>query len=187
IVHRDLKPSNILVTAAGEPKVADFGLAHLVDSTSDLTRTGSSLGTPLYMSPEQVEGKTGAISPRTDVYALGTILYEILTGRMPFLGETLMEIYGRILREDPVPPRASDPTLAHDLQTIAMKALEKDPARRYASAREFADDLRKHLAGEPIQARPPGLGDRLVRRIRKQRVALAVAAAAVVVAAGIFV
>jgi serine/threonine-protein kinase len=183
IVHRDLKPSNVLITSGGEPKVADFGLAHLVDSTSQLTRTGSSLGTPLYMSPEQVEGTSGAISPRTDVYALGAILYEILTGRPPFLGETLMEIYGRIVREDPVPPKAANPSLPHDLQTIALKALEKDPARRYASAREFADDLRQHLAGEPIQARPASLGYRLFRRIRRNRAAMAIAAVALLAAA----
>ena len=187
IVHRDLKPSNILVTSTGEPKVADFGLAHLVDSTSELTRTGSSLGTPLYMSPEQVEGTSGRISPRTDVYALGTILYEILAGRPPHLGETLMEIYGRIVREDPLPPRAANPTLPHDLQTIALKALEKDPARRYPSAREFADDLRQHLAGEPIQARPASLSYRLLRRLRRRGAAVAVAAAALLAIAVGFV
>jgi serine/threonine-protein kinase len=184
IVHRDLKPSNILVTASGEPKVADFGLAHLVDSTSELTRTGSSLGTPLYMSPEQVEGIAGGITPRTDVYSLGTILYEVLTGRPPHLGETLMEIYGRIVREDPVAPKTANPKIPEDLQTIVLKSLEKDPGRRYPSARELADDLRQHLAGEPIQARPAGLAYRVYRRLRKSRVVLAAGAAVLLAAAG---
>ena len=189
IVHRDLKPSNILVTTGGEPKVADFGLAHLVDTTSELTKTGSSLGTPLYMSPEQVEGITGAISPRTDVYALGTILYEILTGRPPHVGETLMEIYGRIVREDPVAPKTTNPEIPEDLQTIVLKSLEKDPGRRYPSAREFADDLRQYLAGEPIQARPAGLPYRLYRKVRKSRAArvAAVLAAAVLLAVGVMI
>jgi len=186
IVHRDLKPSNILVTASGVPKVADFGLAHLVDSTSQLTRTGSSLGTPLYMSPEQVEGRAGGISPRTDVYSLGAILYEILTGRPPHVGETLMEIYGRIVREDPTSPKTLNPKLPDDLQTIALKSLEKDPRRRYSTAREFADDLGQYLAGEPIQARPVRFTARLYRRLRRSRIAraLAVVAAAILLAAG---
>jgi serine/threonine-protein kinase len=185
IVHRDLKPANILVTASGEPKVADFGLAHLVDSESELTRTGSSLGTPLYMSPEQVEGKAGAISPRTDVFALGTILYEILTGQAPHPGETLMEIYGRIIRNDPVPPKRMNPNVPADLQTIVLKCLEKDPRRRYPTAKEFADDLKRHLAGEPIEARPAGFATRTCRVLLKSRPArgIGIVAAAILVAA----
>jgi len=185
VVHRDLKPSNILVTASGEPKVADFGLAHLVDSESELTRTGSSLGTPLYMSPEQVEGQAGAISPRTDVFALGAILYEILTGQAPHPGETLMEIYSRIVRDDPVPPKRLNPNVPADLQTIVLKCLEKDPRRRYPSAKEFADDLGRHLAGEPIEARPAGLATRTCRRLLKSRWArgVSIVAAAILLAA----
>ncbi|HEV3026948.1 MAG TPA: protein kinase, partial [Planctomycetota bacterium] len=154
VVHRDLKPSNILVTLEGVPKVADFGLAHLVDSSTELTRTGSTLGTPLYMSPEQVRGQPDEITPRTDVYALGAILYEILTGRPPHTGETMMEIYGKIAREQPTAPRKLNPKVSLDLETIALKAIEKNPGRRYPDADAFAEDLRRHLNGEAIDARP---------------------------------
>ncbi|HVR87694.1 MAG TPA: protein kinase, partial [Planctomycetota bacterium] len=189
IVHRDLKPSNILLAKSGEPKVADFGLAHLVDSSEGLTRTGSSLGTPLYMSPEQVEGRSQEISPRTDVYSLGSILYEILTGRPPHGGETMMEIYAKIVRDDPVPPKRVDGTVAEDLETIALKALEKDPGRRYPSAQAFAEDLRRHLDGEPIEARPPSLAYRAVRKLKKHPAATSLTLAvltAVLSAAGIW-
>jgi tRNA A-37 threonylcarbamoyl transferase component Bud32 len=172
IVHRDLKPANILVTASGEPKVGDFGLAHVLDTRSELTRTGTTLGTPLYMAPEQVEGRPEAISPRTDVYALGAMLYEILAGRPPIVGESLAELYRRIVAEDPAP-------LAGDAGRVALKALDKDPARRYADAGEFADDLRRHLNGEPVLARPLGVTGRFVRRNRRALVLGLLAAAAV--------
>ncbi len=175
IVHRDLKPSNILVADAGEPKVADFGLAHLLDSTAQLTKTGSSLGTPLYMSPEQVEGRAKDISPRTDVYSLGAILYEIVTGHVPHEGETMLEIYGRIVHDDPKPPTAWTPSAPQDLQTVALKALEKDPQRRYANARDFAEDLARWLAGEPVLARPRSRAYRVWRALRKNRLARAAA------------
>jgi len=172
IVHRDLKPANILVTASGEPKVGDFGLAHVLDTRSELTRTGTTLGTPLYMAPEQVEGRPEAISPRTDVYALGAMLYEILAGRPPIVGESLAELYRRIVIEDPAP-------LAGDAGRVALKALDKDPARRYAHAGEFADDLRRHLNGEPVLARPLGATGRFVRRNRRALLVGSLAAAAV--------
>ncbi len=179
IVHRDLKPANILVTAAGEPKVGDFGLAHVLETRTELTRTGTALGTPLYMAPEQVEARSGEISPRTDVHALGAILYEILTGQPPHVAASLAELYTRIVRQDPAPPRGAPA----DAQTIALKALEKEPARRYADAREFADDLARHLRGEPIQARPVGPWGRLVRRCRRDPRSTAIAALAFVVLA----
>jgi tRNA A-37 threonylcarbamoyl transferase component Bud32 len=179
IVHRDLKPQNILVTAAGEPKVGDFGLAHLAETRSDLTKTGTTLGTPLYMAPEQVEGKPELISPRTDVYALGAILYEILAGRPPHLSEVLSDLYARILGEEPAAPGTFAADVHPDLETIALKALDKDPSRRYANAGEFADDLRRHLEGEPIHARPPSLLRRWGKAIRRRRtLAVSVGAAA---------
>jgi tRNA A-37 threonylcarbamoyl transferase component Bud32 len=185
IVHRDLKPLNVLVTAGGEPKVGDFGLAHLVDSGADLTRTGTQLGTPLYMAPEQVEGRAGEITPRTDVYGLGAMLYEALTGRPPHGGQTIHEIYGNIVRREPVPPRSLNARISRDLQTIALKALEKSPRGRYATAAELADDLRRFLQGEPIRARPVPTAVRLWRRAVKARAVLLPSAAAAVLAAAL--
>jgi len=182
VVHRDLKPGNILVTASGEPKVGDFGLAHLAGSAAGLTRTGAVLGTPLYMAPEQVEGRSEDITPRTDVYALGAILYEILTGRPPHVGESAMEIYGKIVGHEAAPPRKLDPRAPPDLETVALKALAKDPARRYPDAGAFAGDLRRFLSGEPVEARPESLTQRLFRRVRKNRLPTGLAAAAIVAA-----
>jgi serine/threonine-protein kinase len=186
IVHRDLKPSNILVTGTGEPKVADFGLAHLVDSTAQLTKTGSSLGTPLYMSPEQVEGRSKDITPRTDVYSLGAILYELVTGRVPHDGETMMEIYRRIVHEEPAAPRMLNPQASEEIETVALKALEKDPERRYPTAKEFGEDLARYLAGEPVLARPLGWTYRAYRALRRSSVArgLAIGLAVALLAAG---
>jgi tRNA A-37 threonylcarbamoyl transferase component Bud32 len=187
IVHRDLKPANILVTPSGEPKVGDFGLAHLVETRTELTRTGTALGTPLYMAPEQVEARSNDISPRTDVYALGAILYELLTGQPPHVAPSLADLYARIVRQDPPPPRKVALGVAPDAETIALKALEKEPARRYVDAREFADDLKRFLAGEPILARPVGAWGRLYRRCRRNPVGttLGAIAFAALLAAGV--
>jgi predicted Ser/Thr protein kinase len=182
VVHRDLKPANILVTREGEPKVADFGLAHLLDSPADLTRSGTPLGTPHYMSPEQVQGRVKEITPRTDVYALGAILYEALTGRTVHHAETTIELYQKILRDDPVAPRALNPKVPRELETIALKALRREASGRYAGAREFADDLARYLAGEPIQARPLSAAGRLCRLARRYRSSLLPAAAAALLA-----
>jgi tRNA A-37 threonylcarbamoyl transferase component Bud32/tetratricopeptide (TPR) repeat protein len=182
IVHRDLKPANILVTASGEPKVGDFGLAHLVDSKTELTKTGTTLGTPLYMSPEQVEGRSKEITRRTDVYALGAILYEILTGRPPHVGETVTELYGKIVREEPVPPRALNPRVSSDLQTITLKCLDKDPSPRYADAGEVAEDLRRYLGGEPIRGRPASLTNRAFKKVRRNALAYGLGAGMVLAA-----
>jgi len=143
IVHRDLKPANILVTPAGEPKLGDFGLAHLVDSQTELTRAGAALGTPMYMSPEQVRGDSRSISPRTDVYALGAVLYEAVLGQPPHLGDSVQEIFSRIEREEPPVPRELRPKISRDLETIILKAIDKKPHRRYATALAFAEDLRR--------------------------------------------
>jgi tetratricopeptide (TPR) repeat protein/tRNA A-37 threonylcarbamoyl transferase component Bud32 len=182
VVHRDLKPDNILVSG-DEPKVADFGLAHLAESSTTLTRSGSVLGTPMYMAPEQVEGGK-EITARTDVHALGVLLYEILAGRTPHTGNSIPEVYAKIARDEPEPPRRVDPTVPWELEAVALKALEKDPARRYASAEAFAEDLRRYLAGEPVVARPVSGFVRLWRRAVKHRAALIPIAVALAVAAG---
>jgi serine/threonine-protein kinase len=187
IVHRDLKPANILIPKTGEPKVGDFGLAHLADSALELTRSGTPMGTPLYMAPEQVEGRVSDMTPRTDVYALGVILYEVLTGAPPHVGDSLPVIYERILHQDPAAPRRLKPHLSRELETIALKALEKDPARRYPSAAEFVDDLRRFREGEPITARPPGPLYGVYRKVRKRALLFllggTIAAAGIIIAA----
>jgi tetratricopeptide (TPR) repeat protein/tRNA A-37 threonylcarbamoyl transferase component Bud32 len=182
VIHRDLKPDNILVHGE-EPKVADFGLAHLVESSPALTRSGAVLGTPMYMAPEQVEGGR-EITARTDVHALGVMLYEILTGRPPHPGTSIPEVTAKIARDDPEPPRRLDPTIPWELEAVALKALEKDPQRRYATAEAFAEELRRYLAGEPVVARPVSDLARLWRRAVKQRAVLIPLALAAALAAG---
>ena len=182
IVHRDLKPANILVNASGEPKVGDFGLAHLLDSGAELTKTGTVLGTPLYMAPEQAAGRSKEITPRTDVYGLGAILYEALVGKPPHDGESIQELYGKILRDEAPAPRKLNPKVSPDLETIVLKALDKNPLRRYATADDLADDLKRWRTGEAILARPPSLIYR-ARRALARRKALAVSLAAAAIGA----
>src|SRR5262249_46888428 len=137
------------------PKIADFGLAKLLDAAGDgPTQSGAVLGTPSYMAPEQAGGKADGAGPACDVYALGTILYECLTGRPPFVGETDLDTLQQVTAVAPVPPRRLRPKTPRDLETVCLKCLEKDPARRYGSAGELAADLRRFLAGEPVRARP---------------------------------
>jgi serine/threonine-protein kinase len=167
IIHRDLKPGNILLTADGTPKIADFGLAKLLEEDSVHTQTGTIMGTPSYMSPEQAEGDTRKIGPPADVYALGAILYDLLTGRPPFKGTSLWETVNLVKTQEPVPPRQLQPGVPLDLETICLKCLQKDIARRYARAADLADDLRRFLAGEPIQARPLSSPERLWRWCRR--------------------
>ncbi len=163
ILHRDLKPSNLLVDTTGRVVVVDFGLARRISSDQDLTRTGAVLGTPGYMAPEQASGEPGQLDQCTDVYGLGATLYALLAGRPPHTGPNTYAILRAVLQDDPVPPGGS-----RDLQTIALKALHKDPRQRYASALELAQDLRRALAHEPILARHTTYMDRLRKRIRRR-------------------
>jgi outer membrane protein assembly factor BamB len=168
VVHRDLKPANVLLAEDGTPKITDFGLAKKLDE-SGLTASGAVMGTPSYMAPEQASGRTHEIGPAADVYALGAILYEMLTGRPPFRGTTAYDTVLQVLSEEPAPPRLLQSKVPRDLETICLKCLRKEPGQRYASAAELADDARRYLNGEPIKARRPGPVERGVRWLRKQR------------------
>src|SRR5271165_4233686 len=186
IVHRDLKPANILLTRDGTPKVTDFGLARRLEGDNGLTLSGVTVGTPSYMAPEQAQGKNRAIGPATDVYALGAILYELLTGRPPFRAESATATLQQVVADEPVPPVRLNPRVPRDLQTICLKCLDKEPAKRYASAQALAEDLRHFERGEPIKARPVGPLERAVRWVRR-RPALAGALASGVVLASVLV
>ncbi len=190
VLHRDLKPDNVLVTAEGAPKVTDFGLAKRLEGSggeAGPTQSGAVLGTPSYMAPEQAAGRRAEVGPHTDVYALGAILYELLTGRPPFRAETPLDTLLQVLEAEPLPPSRLHPRLARDLETICLKCLHKDPGRRYPSVAALADDLRRFRDGQPIRARPVSAWERAYKwaRRRKAQVALGVAVGlAVLVGAG---
>src|SRR6266581_274836 len=157
ILHRDIKPGNILLDAKGEPHLTDFGLARLVEMESTVTRTMEVLGTPSYMAPEQAVGNNAAVSSATDVYGLGAVLYQLLTGHPPFAGGTTYETIKLLEDTEPRPPRLLNPKVDRDISTICLKCLEKDPKRRYSSALALVEDLEHWLNHEPIQARHTGI------------------------------
>jgi serine/threonine-protein kinase len=181
IVHRDLKPGNILLTRDGTPKVTDFGLARRLEGNGGLTLSGTPMGTPSYMAPEQARGDKAAIGPATDVYALGAILYEMLTGRPPFETEPVAATLQLVLTEEPLPPARLNPQVPRDLTTICLKCLSKEPPRRYASAAALAEDLRRFLGGKPIVARRAGPLERLAQWARRRPAALLVGTLLVVI------
>jgi WD40 repeat protein/serine/threonine protein kinase len=167
IVHRDLKPANILFSAEGAPKITDFGLAKKLDDGAGPTASGAIMGTPSYMAPEQASGHSKQIGPAADVYALGAILYEVVTGRPPFRGATSLDTVMQVLNDEPVPPVRLQPKLPQDLDTICLKCLHKEPHKRYASAAALAEDLARFQADLPIQARPIGQVERFGRWCRR--------------------
>ncbi len=168
ILHRDLKPSNVLIDADDQPRVTDFGLARRLEGDSELTVTGQVLGSPNYMPPEQATGKRGKISRRSDVYSLGAMLYHLLTGRPPFVGEALTDTLEQVLNAEPVSPRLLNPSLPRDLETICLKCLEKEPDKRYATAQALAEELGRFLNQEPIHARPIMRAERAWRWCRRK-------------------
>lgn len=191
IVHRDLKPGNILLSSDETPKIGDFSLARRLEHESTIMTHARQVGTPSYMAPEQAAGDSRAIQPAVDIYALGAILYELLTGRPPFKGESSTETRRQVITEEPVPPSRLNSRVPRDLQTICLKCIQKDPVRRYETAADLADDLERFTRGEPILARPVGAAERMVKWCRRRpsttfAIAVSVAAMVGAVAGGIW-
>ncbi len=180
ILHRDLKPSNILIDQQNQIHITDFGLAMRVEGDQGLTQTGQILGTPSYMPPEQAQGKRGLIGPAGDVYALGAILYECLTGRPPFRAESVIKTIEQVIHADAASPRELNAAIPRDLETICLKCLEKEPHRRYGTAQLLSEDVGRFLNGEPILARPAHMLDRGVKWIRRHPMPAALLVSSVV-------
>ncbi len=186
IIHRDLKPSNILIDRDGQPHVTDFGLAKRIEADPDsrLTQSGAIMGTPSYMPPEQAAGRVRQLTTAVDVYSLGAVLYELLTGQPPFQAESVMDTLVQVLENEPRRPRSLNPHADRDLETIALKCLEKDPARRYGSAEALAEDLERWLNHEPIRARPVSAPERVAKWVQRRPAIAALGLAIVILAAG---
>ena len=167
ILHRDLKPSNILIDSHDQVRITDFGLAMRVEGGNDLTRTGQIVGTPSYMPPEQAQGNRSLIGPGSDVYSLGAVLYECLTGRAPFRADSVLKTIEQVIHAEAASPRTLNAAIPRDLETICLKCLEKEPHRRYGTAQLLAEDLQRFLTGEPIVARPARALERTVKWVRR--------------------
>ena len=187
IVHRDLKPANVVLTEDCVPKVTDFGLAKLLEREGGLTQTGDIMGTPSYMAPEQARGTPSDVTPSSDIYALGTILYEMLTGRPPFKGATPLSTLNQVAEYEPLPPSKLQRHTPREIETICLKCLEKEPKKRYKTALDLADDLRRFIDNRPIQARRTSVPEWLWRWCRREPVnaALIVALFCAFIAGGI--
>ena len=187
IIHRDLKPANVLITKDGIGKIADFGLAKKMDADDGKTRAGSIMGTPSYMPPEQASGETADIGPLADIYSLGAMFYEFLTGKPPFRGTTLLQTLEDVRNKEPVAPNILVPSVPLDLQTICLKCLEKDKAKRYPTADELADDIERFIKGEPILARPVSLYTKTLKWAKRNQAKAALIAVSAVAAVTIFI
>ncbi len=181
IIHRDIKPHNIMVDKEGKPFVMDFGLAKSLQSHSQITMSGTVVGTPSYMAPEQAEGRLSQVDQRSDVYSLGAVLYEILTGRPPFKGNNPIETLRKVVHEEALPPTQIYPAIPKDMETIVLKCLEKDPERRYPGARALAADLRSLLSGREIRAQRAAMATRVSKKLKRHWAPFAIAGAAVVI------